>query len=171
MSQTLAYKQIPRCQTTASFCYGAMRFDSESCTYVGQHNPYLSMSCSVLMTHSSFDRNAQSNPFSEPHLCFVQKYVEQISQLANMCQPDAKGVAAADLETLVSMRVSSTCSFCTVQLTAERAPAIAARRSPVYERRPSMFEGICLSALHHLCWQSFCIGRAGWSWRLLAASA
>lgn len=53
---------------------------------------------------------------SETHLCFLQKYVEQISQLANMCQQDATGAAAADLEILVSMRVSTTCSTCLVQL-------------------------------------------------------
>ena len=36
----------------------------------------------------------------------LQKYVEQISRLADMCQCDLSGGAAADLEALVSMRVS-----------------------------------------------------------------
>jgi len=34
---------------------------------------------------------------------FLQKYVEQISRLAGLCQQDS--TAAAELETLVSMRV------------------------------------------------------------------
>lgn len=46
---------------------------------------------------------------------FVQKYVEQIGQLAGMCRQEDNDAAATDLEALVSMRVSPICSHCSQQ--------------------------------------------------------
>ena len=54
-------------------------------------------------------RTSHSYAFLPEVACVVQKYVDQISRLASLCQQDS--TAADELEALVSMRVrhSKTC--------------------------------------------------------------
>ena len=96
---------------------------------------HLSMSCPVLMLamQTAFRSIVQSIVVSDTHLCFVQKYVEQIRQLAMMCHQGAMGAAAADLEILVSMRVSTICPSCLLLINPHGADAVGSHMSPVCE--------------------------------------
>ena len=99
---------------------------------LGQHVsvPQHVMPCADARHANSFSEHCSKHCCLGHSSVLVQKYVEQIRQLAMMCHQGAMGAAAADLEILVSMRVSTICPSCLLLINAHGADAVGSHMSP-----------------------------------------